>query len=79
MRPLLDKVLDELSEEDRKVASLLSDGLTEDEIRIELYLTEDAAHRRVAKVKSKVSAELAKRGITSTKEAWTWLDEGGIS
>ncbi|MSU23103.1 MAG: RNA polymerase sigma factor [Opitutus sp.] len=70
LRPVLDHMMDELSDADRSAVLLRffeKRGFTE--VGAALHLTEDAARMRVDRALEKLRALLARRGVTSTAGA----------
>lgn len=70
LRPVLDNVLDDLSDEDREAVLLrFFRELSFSEIGATLRVSEDAARMRVTRSLEKLRAALARRGMTSTTAA----------
>ena len=72
LRPVLDEVLDDLSDDDREAVLLrFFEELSFAEIGANLRVSEDAARMRVARSLEKLRAALSRRGVTSTTAALT--------
>ncbi|HEX2101581.1 MAG TPA: sigma-70 family RNA polymerase sigma factor [Candidatus Synoicihabitans sp.] len=70
LRPVLDHVLDELSDSDREAVLLrFFENRSFADVSEKLGITENAARMRVVRALDKLHAQLARRGITSTTTA----------
>ena len=70
LRPVLDELMQELSDEDRDAVALrYFEGRPFAEIGARLSLAEDSARKRVERALDKLHSALARRGVTSTTAA----------
>jgi hypothetical protein len=81
LRPVLDEVMDELTESDRTAVLLrFFQHQAFAEVGTVLHVTEDAARMRVERALDKLHALLARRGVTSTTAALGLaLTQGGVT